>query len=138
MTRTPNVSAMLDRTPGANVSIINLNNGSYMITYFAQKSGSNLLSILIEGQHIKGSPFSVPIEDAPVADHDYSVARGRGLFVGIVGEPSYFEVFAYDAHGNRRTTSGDNFTYSVTGINNITGNLQPCPKPPSSISGSSE
>ncbi len=131
----PAVTAMLDRSPSANVFVHNFNNGSYMIEYIAQKSGDNLLSLQVDGKHIKNSPFTVPISEAVRADNNYSVAVGAGLTTGTVGEPSMFQIFAYDLHNNRRTTAGDTFKYVLHGANNLTGYLLPCPKPPSSVSG---
>ena len=125
----PICTLLLDRTPSASVSVANLLNGSYTFTYTAMATGDNLITIRVDGMHIKGSPFTVNFESGRPKGM-YSIAVGAGLTVGTVNVPSYFQVFAYDKSNNRRTSLGDVYTYEVTGANSLQGNLSPCPKPP--------
>ena len=130
----PTVTAVLDRSPSAAFSVSNLNNGSFMLEYTPKMSGSNLISVYVDGVHIKDSPFTVPILDGrPSQTH--SIASGPGFLVGIAGVASYFQVHAYDLEGNRRTTSGDIYEFNVTGENNLQGFLEACPKPPAAVTG---
>ena len=87
----PVITALLDRSPSATVSVHNYNNGSYMIEYIARKAGANnLLSLKVNGNHIKDSPVTVPIMEAVRADNNYSVVLGAGLTLGRVGGPACF------------------------------------------------
>ncbi len=124
------VSAKLDRSPSAWVSVWDLHNGSYIVEYIPQLDGPNLVSVRVNGSQILHSPFSVPVLDgATSADNSYAV--GPGLVVGTTGETSYFEVFAFDLLGNRKTTSDDLFTFTVSGANSVDYTaFQSCPQPP--------
>ena len=125
----PVCTLLLDRSPTATWSVVNLNNGSYTFEYIAEVSGDNLITIQVDGMHIKDSPFKVPIQSGrPVKQ--YSIAFGDGLTVGYTNVPSYFQVYAFDLSNNRRTSLGDTYTYEVRGANYINGTLLPCPKPP--------
>lgn len=125
------VSAKLDRSPlGSNITVFNFQNGSYQVKFIAQKSGINLISIFVNGRHIKDSPFTVNFTDGQ-ASGIYSYALGPGLITGAAYVTSYFEVFAFDIKGNRKTSNTDTFTYQVTGgPHPLSGTLQPCPLPP--------
>jgi hypothetical protein len=89
-----------------------------------------LISIYVNGRHIKNSPFAVNFTDG-AASGLFSYAVGPGLITGASYVTSYFEVFAYDIRGNRKTTSSDTYTYQLTGgPHPLSGTLQPCPLPP--------
>jgi len=123
------VTAKLDRSPNSTVNIWDFGNGSYNVEYNPDVSGPNLVSVYVDGIQIQGSPFSVPFLDGRTSA-DYSFAVGQGLHSGRSGDLSYFEVYAFDLDGNRKTHWDDVFTFSVNGTNNLTGTMQPCPSPP--------
>ncbi len=124
------VAAHLDRTPSAKVTIHNYNNGSYNIEYVPLLKGPNLLSVRIDGFHIRGSPFTVPVLDGSTSAV-YSYATGPGLLSGVAGSPSYFLVYSYDLDNNRKDSRSDVYTFTVTGANLVLSTqMLPCPSPP--------
>lgn len=124
-----NVTARLDRTPAAPVTVWNYNNGSYLVEYTPIASGENLISVYVDGFMIRHSPFVVEIEKGETSS-SFSFAFGAGLYSGVTGEPSYFEVFSFDLEGNRKTDLSDEYIFVVTGANNFTLPVEPCPLPP--------
>jgi hypothetical protein len=132
-TDTTYVNCTLDRTPEANISVLNYHNGSYMVRYTPVASGMNSVSIKVNGVHIKNSPFMVTFEDGRPSE--YSTASGDGLTLAYTGTSTYFQVFAYDVRNNRRSTGGDIYQFTLHGANNYTGYLVPCPKPPAAETG---
>jgi hypothetical protein len=126
------VAAHLDRTPGAKVTIHNFNNGSYNVEYIPLLKGPNLVSVRVDGFHIRDSPFTVPVLDGSTsAIHSY--ATGPGLLSGVAGSPSYFLVYAYDLDNNRKESRSDVYTFTVTGANLVSSTqMLPCPSPPQS------
>ena len=123
------VTAVLQRSVNATVTVLNYRNGSYYVSYFAQKSGSNLLSVYVNGYHIKNSPFTVMIQDGRNFEVT-SIATGPGLIVGEVLSTSYFQVFAYDIDNNRKNDPIAKYYFSVSGNNTVASTeLLPCPKP---------
>lgn len=122
-----NLNASLIRTPEAHVRVWNFYNGSFTITYSAVAAGSNLLAVLLNGFHIKGSPFTVDVLDGRTGA-TYSFLEGAGLHNGQAGVLSYFQLFSFDFANNRKTDNSDVYTFSVTGANTIDGVMKPCPK----------
>lgn len=121
------LTAELLRTPGVIVNIWNYYNGSFIVDYNAVASGSNLLAVMVNGLHIKDSPFTVNITDG--ATHaGFSYITGGGLHHGQAGVISYFQLFSYDFQNNRKTSNDDRYTYVVSGANSLFGELLPCPK----------
>lgn len=123
------VTSVLQRSVNSTVTVLNYRNGSYYVTYLAQKSGSNLLSVYVNGFHIKNSPFTLPIQDGRNYEAN-TIATGPGLTIGEVLSTSYFEVFAYDIDNNRKNDSIAKYYFNVTGANTISDTLlQQCPFP---------
>ena len=124
------LSCTIPGVPAANIKFWNYNNGSYTITYTPVQSGPNRISIYIGATHIFGSPFTVAVLDGQ-ASQLYSVASVPS--VGQVGVSLYFQVYAYDVLGNRKTSNKDSYTFSVVntaGGGALEGTLQPCPMYP--------
>lgn len=122
-----NLNASLIRTPEANVRIWNYQNGTFTITYSAVAAGSNLLAVLLDGFHIKNSPFTVDVLDGRTSA-TYSYLEGAGLHNGQAGVFSYFQLFSFDFANNRKTDNSDVYSFTVTGANNLEGVMKPCPK----------
>ena len=129
--RTSNLLATLTCTiagvPQANIKLWNYGNGSYTVTYTPVQSGPNQISIFIDNFHISGSPFTVPVTDGQ-ASEVYSATLVPS--VGLAGMALYFQVYAYDVLGNRKTTNTDAYTYSASsssGGGTLAGALSPCP-----------
>ena len=120
------ITAALDRSPDATIHIWNYQNGSFEIQYNPKLTGINLISVYVNGFQIKNSPFSVSVLDG-LASATYSFAVGQGLYAGRTGDVSYFKVYAFDLDNNRKTNYEDVYSFTVTGANNLTGILYPCP-----------
>jgi len=86
-----------------NGTVHNYHNGTCLVVYTPHSSGINLLSVTIGGHHIKGSPFSVRVEDGDDKAIK-STATGTGLYTNTAGEVTTIVVQARDAYGNQRTT----------------------------------
>jgi hypothetical protein len=133
----PVVTAVLDRSPDATVNVWDYRNGSFNIEYIPVLSGNNILSVYVNGHHIKYSPFTVSTLPGESSE-EHSYATGSGLHSGVTGKTSYFEVFTFDLSNNRKSDFDDVFffTVSYTGIYNYTniynysGTTVPCPSPP--------
>eukprot|EP01038_Epipyxis_sp_PR26KG_P006752 gene6752-9253_t len=123
------ISVKLILSPNATINVWDYHNGSFNVEYIAQVSGNNSINVYVNGNQIKDSPFVVPVIDGKTSA-DYTYAIGNGLYNGVTGQVSYFEVFAYDLSGNRKTTTNDLYVFAINGTNNITGTMLPCPFPP--------
>lgn len=124
------VAAFLDLSPEAEVVIWNYNNGSYHIQYTPAVSGLNLVTVTVDSVQIPGSPFQVPFVDGRTSA-SFSYAVGPGLQIGTTGVTQYFQLFAFDFEGNRKSAADDIFIFKVHGRVNVTSQMIPCPKPPS-------
>jgi hypothetical protein len=114
------VTAVIQRSAQAtgSVSVWNYHNGSYNVRYTPAVSGEIILSVYVNSVQIYNSPFLVEIADGVTAEH-YTYAIGPGLRIGTTGVTQYFELFAYDLDGNRKSTNTDNFVFIVSGANNV-------------------
>ena len=86
--------------------------GKYPATYTPTKPGSLEIAITYEGEHIKGSPFSVDVV-GPSAGQSY--ATGSGVEGANADEPAEITIFSVDSSGNRVTSGGDPFEIAVSG-----------------------
>jgi len=127
-TSSPSVSvkARLDRSPEVVIPIWDYRNGSYEVEYTPLLAGLNTISVYIDGSLMRYSPFSVNVSDG-LTSANYSFAVGRGLHTGRTGDVSYFQVYAFDLNNNRKSDYDDDYRFIVTGSNNITGSMHPCP-----------
>jgi hypothetical protein len=120
------VTAKILQSPSAIVNIWNYKNGSMEIEYISEISGLNDIAVYVDGLYIKNSPFKVNFEPGNTSNI-YSLVKGPGLKEGIAGVPSFFEVLAFDLENNRKIDGDDIFTYNISGVNNLSGKLLPCP-----------
>ena len=123
------VTARLDLSPGVTFSVWDYHNGSFLLQYTPIAAANNILSVFINGHHILASPFYPQVESGTVSAST-SYAIGSGLTSGVTGEISYFQIYSFDGNGNRESVNNNNFTFIITGTNNITGDCEPCPLPP--------
>lgn len=120
-----NIVVKLLLSPDSLSQSFDLGNGSYRIEFTPQKTGENLVEVLIDGSPIKGSPFRVPVVDG-IANYSYTFAKGIGLSIGRAGEISSFLVYSHDVNGNMKSGNADNFTFETFESESIRGNLMPC------------
>jgi hypothetical protein len=83
--------------------------GRYLMTYTASATNYDLpnwpftVTVMLEGIHIAGSPFS-NVEMMPAATAaPYSAATGDALTIGTAGVTEVFQIFARDAFDNAVT-----------------------------------
>ena len=80
--------------------------GVYEVTYTPTKIGVYTLNVIVEGEHITGSPFRPSVVPG-AADASTSSATGQGLITGIAGDIQYFTVQVRDSSANNRISGED-------------------------------
>jgi filamin len=86
--------------------------GKYQASYTPTKSGRHTVEVLLNGEHIKGSPYHPLMENANAGK---CWAEGDGLTHGKTKKPCNFRIHAVDADGNPVKTGEDPFEVSITG-----------------------
>jgi hypothetical protein len=95
------------------------NDGTYSVEYQAQDPGQHKIDVVVKSSvkiyydHIKDSPFSVPIK--PGTDAAKSQVHGPGLKEAYDTLPANFHIQAKDRDGNNIPEGGDPFEVQVTG-----------------------
>ncbi|KAJ5078785.1 leucine rich repeat kinase 2 [Anaeramoeba ignava] len=74
-------------------------NGTYSVSYIATKKGEYLISVVLDGTHISGSPFTSSVESGQIEPANCYVS-GPGINSGIVSQSSVFIIHARDKFGN--------------------------------------
>jgi len=87
-------------------------NGNYDAVYTPTKPGRHTVNVLLNGEHIKGSPYHPLMENA---NSGKSWAEGDGLTHGKTKKPNHFKIHAVDADGNPVKSGGDPFQVKITG-----------------------
>jgi filamin len=88
------------------------NSGTYDATYTPVHPGKHTVEVLLNGEHVKGSPYHPLMENA---NSGRSYAEGPGLTAGKTKKPCNFTIHAVDADGNPVKIGGDPFHVSITG-----------------------
>ena len=102
-------NAVTDAT--GSVVFLNDGTGQIRVDITPTVTGDNKLNVLINGEHISGSPFSInSIAWLGTVRGSASTATGTGLSAGTAGVQGSFVVQARDINGNERTSGGDTFT----------------------------
>ena len=88
--------------------------GNYNASYRGPLSlGKNELSVLLDGDHIQGSPFTIDV-DAGEIDPTKCEVFGPGTVSAIVGVMTHFTVRAFDTFGNRIMRGGAKLKSSIS------------------------
>eukprot|EP00741_Cyanophora_paradoxa_P014968 tig00020830_g14441.t1 len=101
--------------PLAIYTVADLNDGStgqYVLQYQINKTGNYQMAILLNGQHIKESPFTVEVRPG-LTTAAACITVGSGTNLAIAGELTTFTIIAYDAYGNLRLRGGDQFILEI-------------------------
>jgi hypothetical protein len=86
----------------------------YIANYTAKLAGVSLVSVTLEGSHIAGSPWSVPV--VPNVVHAASCrATGPGIESATVCQRAEFEIQALDRFGNTVCIGGEKFSVRLQG-----------------------
>jgi len=92
--------------------------GTYTATYVPFLPGDHVVTVTLEKDNIKDSPFHVNIDDSSeTANAGQSYAEGPGLENNVNNTsqktPATFTIFAIDKNGNPKSTGGDLFDVFV-------------------------
>jgi len=109
--------------------LVNYENGTAVCTYTALVAGNNLLHIMLDGNDIADSPYSVFVDEGPLKASTSS-ASGRGLRWAEAGKVASFSITARDHKGNVRTDDAgvddsgrlDSFTVTLSHESQYSGN----------------
>ena len=95
----------------ATITYPNDGSGRFKFAYNPTVVGPNKLNVVVNGQHIIGSPFDI-VSEATVGSvkGDQSTASGLALTSGIAGVEGMFVVQGRDSLGQPRSSQGDTFT----------------------------
>ena len=88
--------------------------GTYKARYTPTVAGEYKISVVLDGEHLPGSPFLVTVREGG-ADPGMSTVTGEGLLDCAVGEDRHFLVESIDKFGNRISHGGDDFTAVLHG-----------------------
>jgi len=75
--------------------------GTFTVTYSPRSTGEQQLTVVVNGEEIIGSPFTVNVQSADLTGST-SVASGAGLSSAMAGVEASFVVEARDLEGNTR------------------------------------
>lgn len=95
-----------------NVPVQSLGSGQYRAKYRTQgRAGVYDINVLVNGQHVSGSPFMEVWEVGTSQGTDPSACKVTGLALigGVAGRDCVFFLQARDSTGNDRTVGGDPF-----------------------------
>ena len=85
-----------------------LDKGDWGLTYVVTQGTECLVSFLLRGEHIRGSPYRVPIKFGPL-DPSCCLVSGEGAFCAIVGAPASFRIESADRYKNLLRQGGYTF-----------------------------
>jgi hypothetical protein len=94
-------------------SISDGENGIYNVEYTPVLSGVYSLHVLLDGENIKDSPFSLNILPGNISAL-HCEAEGEGLKSAVANEYSFFKVITKDNHGNNINEGGKNIIVKGT------------------------
>jgi hypothetical protein len=86
--------------------------GLYDVTYTPQLCGKYRLAVLVRGNHVENSPFTVGVFHGPVFA-PCCTATGDGIFRAHLHMRASFFVLAADRCSNRLATGGENFRMRI-------------------------
>lgn len=101
--------------------VTDLRNGRYRMGYRPLVAATYLLSVRRGGVHVAGSPFVVEVRAGPTVPAQSQLTCGGaaegacGLLDLPAGNQGVFYIQARDRYGGNKTTSEDEFFYSVVG-----------------------
>ncbi len=104
----------------ATITASDNDDSTYQASYVPTRSGTDEISITVNGQPIGGSPFSSVVV-AGAADAKRSTATLPNQ--GVPGRGVAITVRVRDAYGNPRTTGGDDVVVAIKGANTVTPNV---------------
>ena len=91
-----------------------LQNGSYEVNYTCSKSGSIKLRVILDGDEVHGSPYTVDVKAAALDQKKSSVSSSSAV-VAEKGASTSFLIYARDGFGNPRLTGDDVFEAHIRG-----------------------
>jgi filamin len=102
-------------SPNVEAKVVDNNNGTYGVTYVATQPGKHVISVILKEKHIKDSPFTVPVDRAPVDLHNTRV-YGPGVEGPVTqGEPAVFTIESRDRLNQPIKFGGDAYRVALKG-----------------------
>ena len=95
-------------------SVADNGDGSYHLSYVLLQSGAYSVSILVDGEHIYGSPFYISV-GAAAAYAPKCTAVGTAFVDCIAGSAQSFAINMCDRYGNRLVAGGDTLEVHTSG-----------------------
>ena len=102
-------NAVVDET----AAIQMMGDGTVKVTHTPTTIGANKLNIVVNGAHIKGSPFEINVLPGAVVGAT-GTATGGGLSASVAGQVAEFIVQSRDLESNPRDSSTDSYTVLLT------------------------
>jgi hypothetical protein len=102
-------NAVVDET----AALLFIGDGTVKVSYTPTTIGDNTLNIVVNGNHILGSPFIIHVLPGDVVGTS-TTATGTGLTSAIAGREAEFIIQSRDLTGNPRDSSTDTFTVLLT------------------------
>ena len=112
---------LIDHSARLPAAVIRVAEGVFKVSYTVPAALLRYqlqISVLVAGSHIRGSPFSVGLREAPTSPEHCTVA-GDGLYVARPGVDTTFSIASYDGTGRRRSTGGDKFSVKVASATQV-------------------
>ena len=95
------------------LNVVDLNNGTYAVTYAATEQGEYTLSVMLRGCDIYGSPFH-PVVAAPATTAYACVAAGAGLKCAVHSAVNTFTIQARSMFDRPTGSTDDKFIVAVS------------------------
>eukprot|EP01097_Dermamoeba_algensis_P001463 TRINITY_DN1548_c0_g2_i1.p1 TRINITY_DN1548_c0_g2~~TRINITY_DN1548_c0_g2_i1.p1 ORF type:complete len:277 (-),score=77.50 TRINITY_DN1548_c0_g2_i1:212-1042(-) len=113
-----NVERVKNASKVSDVKLVDNDDGTYAVSYLAKDPGDHKIEVLLKSninpkvaEHIKNSPFTVPIQAG--TDARMSQCFGKGLEEGLDTKPAKFKIQARDRDGNNIPHGGDPFEVKI-------------------------
>jgi hypothetical protein len=88
--------------------------GRAVCTYTPPQTGSYVLAVTLDNEHIYGSPFDIDVDPAPTAPA-HCVLDGEGIHTARVGVTNTITIIARDQFDEQRVDGGDQWSVDVDG-----------------------
>jgi hypothetical protein len=97
------------------ISVFDRDDGTYLVTYVVEATGSYTIRVSLHGLPISGSPFIPTVMPGRVVAVRCT-GLGRGLTRAYAGEDAQFSIESRDVNRNKTTSGTKPFTVTIRGI----------------------
>ena len=100
-------------TPAAaRCSVVDLRDGSYLVRVACFQSGAHVLELLLDGDHVRGSPLPLTASAAPLCPEMTTLPTS--LPVAVAGRAAVLQLRCHDAHSNVAQPCAARFRVSLS------------------------